>query len=395
MLLLNLRINKAQLPIVSNKNSSGKSSQGSRRNQSLSRKRSLYWGTHQMLFQYSHNQGLKYDKTGGDSLIKINQRSISNDVTNLIEEILNAPNPQADNPNFVSKYSSGGKAKSVQQAVEVEISEADVDHISGNSTAAANEHSGTNPAEFNLINELNQAESEEFLNELNTSADKNQIVNANNPNLFASSEAMSTSSENKSNEQIEIKDCCIYLNRLDDLMIDDYLNKFESKYNSANSDYMIGNEIADEVNEEVVEEAVEQEPISMSLNELPCENELYSDEFRVNLNKFVTSSNSSNNNSGNNGGSGANSMGIQLMDDDEELDDEEDERTLLEKNCLSLNENELNENDEDFYTCELCDANTNNHSYKHLTQLKVDFILNIIFLREFVFVIQSSTTFLI
>lgn len=60
------------------------------------RKRSLYWGTHQMLFQYSHNQGLKYDKSGGDSLIKINQRSISNDVTNLIEEILNAPNLQED-----------------------------------------------------------------------------------------------------------------------------------------------------------------------------------------------------------------------------------------------------------------------------------------------------------
>ncbi len=68
------------------------------------KKRSLYWGTHQMLFQYSHNQGLKYDKHGGDSLIKLNQRSISTDVTNLIEEILNAPSlslqHQEDTSNF-------------------------------------------------------------------------------------------------------------------------------------------------------------------------------------------------------------------------------------------------------------------------------------------------------
>ena len=70
---------KAQLPIVNqpgtndisssksskkirhqnneNKHSSNSNQSSMKRNQNGSRKRSLYWGTHQMLFQYSHNQG--------------------------------------------------------------------------------------------------------------------------------------------------------------------------------------------------------------------------------------------------------------------------------------------------------------------------------------------------
>ena len=63
-------------------------------------------------------------------------------------------------------------------------------------------------------------------------------------------------------------------------------------------------------------------------------------------------------------------------EDDEEGDSSEDERTLLEKNCLSLNESseEMNENGEDCYSCELCPQH-DVHSYRHLTQLKVT-ILN-------------------
>ncbi len=75
------------------------------------KKRSLYWGTHQMLFQYSHNQGLKYDKNGGDSLIKLNQRSISTDVTNLIEEIMNAPSIQ--NQDEILDLKNGKRATGV------------------------------------------------------------------------------------------------------------------------------------------------------------------------------------------------------------------------------------------------------------------------------------------
>ena len=44
-----------------------------------------------MLFQFSHDQGIKYNKQSGDSLIKLNNRSISTDINQLIEEILNAP----------------------------------------------------------------------------------------------------------------------------------------------------------------------------------------------------------------------------------------------------------------------------------------------------------------
>jgi hypothetical protein len=55
--------------------------------------RSLYWGTHKMLFQHSHGDGLKYEKRNGDSLIKIANRSLSNDITSLIEELLNMNEP--------------------------------------------------------------------------------------------------------------------------------------------------------------------------------------------------------------------------------------------------------------------------------------------------------------
>jgi hypothetical protein len=51
--------------------------------------RSLYWGTYKMMFNYTH-QGLQYDRN--ESLIKISGRSISNDVNNIVDELLNADN---------------------------------------------------------------------------------------------------------------------------------------------------------------------------------------------------------------------------------------------------------------------------------------------------------------
>ena len=51
--------------------------------------RSLYWGTNKMLHQFTHEEGVRYEKANSDSLIKINQRSLSNGINNLIEEILN------------------------------------------------------------------------------------------------------------------------------------------------------------------------------------------------------------------------------------------------------------------------------------------------------------------
>lgn len=47
--------------------------------------RSLYWGTYKMMYTYSH-QGLHYDRN--ESLIKIMGRSLSNDVNNIVEELL-------------------------------------------------------------------------------------------------------------------------------------------------------------------------------------------------------------------------------------------------------------------------------------------------------------------
>ena len=53
---------------------------------SLNNNRSLYWGTYKMMFNYSH-QGLQHDRN--DSLIKISGRSLSNDISNIVEELLN------------------------------------------------------------------------------------------------------------------------------------------------------------------------------------------------------------------------------------------------------------------------------------------------------------------
>lgn len=237
---------KAQLPLpqINEANSGQKPKSKYKQKTKNPQIRSLYWGTHQMLFQYSHNQGLKYDKSQGDSLIKINQRSLSSDVTNLIEEILNEPS-------LTLKQSK-----------------------------------------------------------------------------LASSKAKKTNL-NLNERKVDIKDCCVYLNRLDDSIFDQYLNKFELSNNQMSC-----------LNKHEYEEDLR----------LPGEEELYSDEYRINFNKFINKSERLN-------GSGNN-------EDEDEEDDEDDldEKALLVKNCFGLNDNE-----EDYYSCEYCI----NHSYKHLTQLKV------------------------
>jgi hypothetical protein len=52
----------------------------------LNNNRSLYWGTYKTMFNYTH-QGLQYDRN--DSLIKISGRSLSSDIANIVEELLN------------------------------------------------------------------------------------------------------------------------------------------------------------------------------------------------------------------------------------------------------------------------------------------------------------------
>lgn len=51
---------------------------------------SLYWGTTNMLFKYSHGKGLTFDD--GDCLIRVNRNSFSNDINFLVEDIFNEPN---------------------------------------------------------------------------------------------------------------------------------------------------------------------------------------------------------------------------------------------------------------------------------------------------------------
>ncbi len=234
--------------------------------------RSLYWGTHQMLFQFSHDQGIKYNKQSGDSLIKLNNRSISTDINQLIEEILNAP--------------------------------------STSSSTVTNENNKEQTIDSNI-------QTPKLINK--------ELINKSQTN------------------EIKLKDCCIYLNKLDDnenVTIDHYFNKFELKHNNLETGFMIGQDIIDENNNNK----------SLSLNELPSDSELYSDQYIVNFNGKKSSQHANNN----------------TDSEDENDDDDEDEKALLEKNCL--NNNDINENDENYYRCEQCPSG---YSYKHLTQLKV------------------------
>ncbi len=97
--------------------------------------------------------------------------------------------------------------------------------------------------------------------------------------------------------------------------------------------------------------------MNLNLNEFPCDDELYTDEFPLDQHKNQSNCKYSSN------------------DNEEEDDfddcDSDDERKLLEKNCL--NTSDINESSEDFYTCELCpnNAGTTPPSYKHLPQLKI------------------------
>ncbi len=85
------------------------------------------------------------------------------------------------------------------------------------------------------------------------------------------------------------------------------------------------------------------------MNELPPDSELYSDQYTLNFSRKKVIEDSS-------------------EDDNDEEDEDDDEKTLLEKNCLNINNNEINENDENYYKCEQCQTGI---SYRHLTQLKI------------------------
>ena len=118
---------KAQLPDVPKPPEPNKRKKSTyvKRNKRLNDGRTLYWGTYRMLFEYSHNQGIIFDKDR-DCLIKIN-RSHMTHLNHLIEEILKDPQipskpveqvdqgPEtADNP---PKSSSTAQAEPVSQDV--------------------------------------------------------------------------------------------------------------------------------------------------------------------------------------------------------------------------------------------------------------------------------------
>jgi hypothetical protein len=295
---------KAQLPLNSsnnNNNAGNKTSYSKYKPKKIVNKniKSLYWGTHKMLFEFSHGNGIKYERINGDSLIKIGNRSLSSDINSLIEELLNEPN----------------KSSVLKHPVR----------------------SGNSP---------NTPES-----------DKNNLFN----------KRVKEASSNGT----QLKECFIHLDRLDDSIFEQYLNKFEMENINLDNTHTIFN----------LDELI--------VDEYKKEDEIFSDESRLKHDKNICTNNNLKNNN--------NNKRMKLSEEVEEDDDNEeegnesdgdfdDERALLERNCFNLNDTDLNENEDDYFSCEHCSG----HSYKHLTQLKVSFLLVIFFQKYLIRFLQIS-----
>lgn len=272
---------KAQLP-ANSKPSNGAIKSTSKKKTRQSK--TLYWGTHKMLFEYSHNDGIRYDKLGGDSLIKIHQRSIISNVHDLIEEILNGPSG-----NFQQQLQTEAQSPTTSNSSLVTTT-----------TTTTTVKKKTNKKSKSLDREENDLKQADTSQEL-----------ANN----------SVSGPTSSKGEIKFKDCCIYLNRLNESVFDSYLNKFENTHLNNNDNDNTSTSID-------------------ALTNLPSDEELYSDEFTLNSSALV------NNN------------------EDISMGSDEEERVMLEKN-LTLSDTDVEE--DEYYTCELC-LNT---QYKHLPQFKL------------------------
>ena len=302
---------KAQLPLVpeaqnsASKNLTPKTSASKYKPKNVVNKniRSLYWGTHKMLFEHSHGHGLRYEKINGDSLIKISTRSLASDINSLIEELLNM-NESNTNPSTVSNS------------------------LLTNNSESQPVSTNTIPTTIAAATVTKKKMYKSFVDSAKTASDTSKV---------------------------EIKDFFVGLERMDDNVFEQYLNKFELVNNSVDNTKTMFDL------EDLVEECrVENEAV------------IYSDEFRVDSSRCLKKPD-------------CNSKRKRKMEemvggdeqDQGEEDEEEnvesedlDERTLLERNCFYINDQtELNESEEDLFTCEYCTG----HYYKHLTQLKVNF----------------------
>ena len=119
----------------------------------LNNSRSLYWGTYKMMFNYTH-QGLQFDRN--DSLIKIGGRSMTSDIANIVEELLNVENLESSSKS-------------------------------------------DRPSSCSFVNET--------INEEKSSVMVTNVV--------------------EQNENIELKECVVFMDRLDEQLYEQYLEKFE------------------------------------------------------------------------------------------------------------------------------------------------------------------------
>lgn len=133
--------------------------------------RSLYWGTYKMMFNYTH-QGLQYDRN--EALIKISSRSLSADVNNIVEELLGA--------------------EQLNDSYYLDTSQTNADNANDNVTLnLLNDTTATTTAGTSINGDISS-----YVNEITTNLDT-----------------------------IEFKDCGVYVQKLDDNLLEEYLSKFE------------------------------------------------------------------------------------------------------------------------------------------------------------------------
>ena len=383
--------------------------------QQQQQRRSLYWGTHQMLFDYSHNQGLRYDKTA-DSLIRIDQRSLTNDVHDLIEEILNEPGlnlQQIDNITHHNNTTTTQAALATQTVSRIALKYLTMEIFcqivmfyeqtpcrdatppsvsnpvhstepiklptqplpvasssSSPSPAAAAAATTSSPSASRIKNK--RKTSPQPMAMPHTVDDSVAVAASSAPPAEAAVAAIET--------PLKFKDCCVYLKRLNEPVFDSYLAKFEYSYCSNLSKSIVtppddnedntdddGSEHEHENNgngneEDDHNDDDDDDDEDLEELRLPSDDELYSDDYCVELDpssKYTrrlassqtATSTATTSTQQMTSGGGETSLVI----GPDELDE------------IMAADDDTSLNDEDYHTCELC----MNASFKHLTQYKL------------------------
>lgn len=82
--------------------------------------RSLYWGTNRLLYEFSHERGIRFEKAQGDSLIDVEHgTSVAvENIESIIDEIVNGPGASIKKPQVKRKEASESKLSGNNEVID-------------------------------------------------------------------------------------------------------------------------------------------------------------------------------------------------------------------------------------------------------------------------------------